>query len=97
MPVTQPANAGQHPRTAHGCRADNGRCFSSLNYDAPTRTLYLTFRDGHQIKMEGMSPEVAAVWLAAEDPGCLYNGAGQLAKRRKTSTTRRRESSPGEE
>jgi hypothetical protein len=60
-------------RTPRGCRIDNGVCFAALEYDPGPMEMHATFNDGSEYVFHGITPDVAADWLSAGDPGCYFN------------------------
>ena len=59
--------------TPLGCRIDNGRCFSSLEWNAQTLVITATFRDGSVYEFYGFDDFGANAWLDRVDPGCYFN------------------------
>lgn len=59
--------------TPGGCRIDNGRCFTSLDYDPIRQLVTAQFRDGSIYEYYGIAGDEAIAWLTQLDPGCYFN------------------------
>lgn len=66
--------AAEKYETPGGCRIDNGRCFTRLEFDEARATVFAIFRDGSEYEYYGLSADEARAWLDRLDPGCYFNG-----------------------
>lgn len=66
-------------RTPGGCKIDNGRCFSGLEYNLKLKWFTFHFSDGSKYTMTGGGVSALVdVFTRNYNPGCVWNAVGSV-------------------